>query len=58
MPSNFPTLTEKQQEAACRGEICPRCQSRNIKSVGMSPQYDAVNEHFDCQDCGMQWEGY
>jgi len=52
------TFTEEQTDAVCKGEVCPKCQSGNIKCVGSVP--DGINNNFayDCKECGEQWEGY
>jgi hypothetical protein len=45
-------------DAACRGELCPNCHSRDIKHVGNVPDGMNLNNAYDCQDCQHSWEGY
>lgn len=49
---------EEQRDAVCKGLLCPKCLSSNIKEVGANPDGRAMNYAYDCVSCGEQWEGY
>lgn len=51
-------FVEEQRDAVCKGLMCPSCLGPNVKSVGSVPDGFNLNQAFDCQDCGEQWEGY
>jgi hypothetical protein len=62
--SSIPTVGEAIEaappwlrEAASKGQNCPRCRSCLVKYVGCVPDGIHMNQHFDCQSCGAQWEG-
>ena len=56
--SNEWTFTEKERDKVCKGKMCPRCKSDDIKHVGCAPDGINSNNAFDCNSCGEQWEGY
>lgn len=50
--------TDEAWELVNRGVLCPSCKSTKVKLV--DDHFDGVNSNFcyDCEECGMQWEGY
>lgn len=54
------TAPIKENVAACKGEECPKCGSKDVKYVGCNPDGRNVNAAYDCQnpECLYQWEGY
>lgn len=58
MPQEDWIFKEEQRDTVCKGELCPRCLSSNIETVGVVPDNRGTNAAFDCRNCGEMWEGY
>ena len=43
--------------AVVRGERCLNCGSTETEHVGSVPDGIAMNDQFDCKECGAGWEG-
>jgi transposase-like protein len=52
------TFTESQRAAVCKGELCPRCASKNVDCIGAVPDGINLNAAYHCQNCDETWEGY
>jgi hypothetical protein len=50
--------SSEERDKVCNGEFCPSCKSTKIKCVGAVPDGINLNAAYDCQGCGLQWEGY
>lgn len=51
-------FTEDQRDDVCKGKLCPKCLSSDIKYAGCAPDFMNTNNGWNCQKCGEKWEGY